>query len=42
MLNLDTHILLHAVAGSLTKREREVLAKDRWSISAIVLSLIHI
>ena len=37
MLNLDTHILLHAVAGNLTKRERELLASDRWSISAIVL-----
>jgi PIN domain nuclease of toxin-antitoxin system len=37
MLNLDTHILLHAVAGSLKRRERELLAGDRWSISAIVL-----
>lgn len=37
MLNLDTHVLLHAVAGKLTKRERETLSRDRWSISAIVL-----
>jgi PIN domain nuclease of toxin-antitoxin system len=37
MLNLDTHILLHAVAGSLKRRERELLRRDRWSISAIVL-----
>jgi PIN domain nuclease of toxin-antitoxin system len=37
MLNLDTHVLLHAVAGKLTKREHELLAGDRWSISAIVL-----
>jgi PIN domain nuclease of toxin-antitoxin system len=37
MLNLDTHILLHAVAGNLKRHERELLAGDRWSISAIVL-----
>ena len=37
MLNLDTHILLHAVAGNLKRRERELLGADRWSISAIVL-----
>jgi PIN domain nuclease of toxin-antitoxin system len=37
MLNLDTHILLHAVAGSLRGRERELLGGHRWSISAIVL-----
>jgi PIN domain nuclease of toxin-antitoxin system len=37
MLNLDTHILLHALGGELTAREREVLASDTWSISAIVL-----
>lgn len=37
MLNLDTHILLHAVAGSLTQRESRLLARDRWSVSAIVL-----
>ena len=37
MLNLDTHILLHAVAGKLTAREQRLLRADRWSISAIVL-----
>lgn len=37
MLNLDTHILLHAVAGRLTAKEDALLRSDRWSISAIVL-----
>lgn len=37
MLNLDTHILLHALTGHLTRREREVLNDPDWSISAIVL-----
>jgi PIN domain nuclease of toxin-antitoxin system len=37
MLNLDTHVLLHAVAGRLTAREDALLRNDRWSISAIVL-----
>ena len=37
MLNLDTHILLHALAGSLRPRERRLLSEQRWSISAIVL-----
>ena len=37
MLNLDTHILLFALAGDLRPRERELLQSDRWSISAIVL-----
>ncbi len=37
MLNLDTHILLHALEGTLTDRERNLLTADRWSISAIVL-----
>ena len=37
MLNLDTHILLHAVAGRLTPRELAALREERWSISAIVL-----
>ena len=26
MLNLDTHVLLHAVGGELTRRERQLLA----------------
>ncbi|MFB3827557.1 MAG: type II toxin-antitoxin system VapC family toxin [Bryobacteraceae bacterium] len=37
MLNLDTHILLHALAGSLTRHEKSVLSRHRWGISAIVL-----
>ncbi len=37
MLNLDTHVLLHAVAGRLTTRETTLLQSDQWSISAIVL-----
>jgi len=37
MLNLDTHILVHALAGDLTARERRILSGDNWSISAIVL-----
>jgi PIN domain nuclease of toxin-antitoxin system len=36
MLNLDTHILLYALAGSLKPAERRLLATDVWSISAIV------
>lgn len=37
MLNLDTHILLYALTGDLTKRERSLLSRDAWSISAIVI-----
>jgi PIN domain nuclease of toxin-antitoxin system len=37
MLNLDTHILIFALADELTSSERKILAKDRWSISGIVL-----
>lgn len=37
MLNLDTHILLHALAGSLRPAERRLLEGDVWSISAIVI-----
>jgi PIN domain nuclease of toxin-antitoxin system len=37
MLNLDTHIVLHALAGSLTGREEALLRREPWSISAIVL-----
>lgn len=37
MLNLDTHILIHALAGSLTPRERTLLSGEPWSVSAIVL-----
>jgi PIN domain nuclease of toxin-antitoxin system len=37
MLNLDTHIVLYALAGSLTPREAKLLRHEPWSISAIVL-----
>jgi PIN domain nuclease of toxin-antitoxin system len=37
MLNLDTHVLLHALGGRLTPRERRLLEGDSWSISGIVL-----
>src|ERR1700730_14960896 len=37
MLNLDTHVLVFALTGELTPRERRLLASARWSISGIVL-----
>ena len=37
MLNLDTHVLLHALGGKPTRRESRILAEQPWSISAIVL-----
>jgi PIN domain nuclease of toxin-antitoxin system len=37
MLNLDTHILLYALLGKLTRHEKAVLSRHRWGISAIVL-----
>jgi PIN domain nuclease of toxin-antitoxin system len=37
LLNLDTHVLLHALGGRLTARERRLLEGDSWSISGIVL-----
>jgi PIN domain nuclease of toxin-antitoxin system len=37
MLNLDTHVLVHALAGELTRSEEALLRGDSWSISAIVL-----
>jgi len=37
MLNLDTHILVHALQGTLRKNESNLLAQHSWSISAIVL-----
>jgi PIN domain nuclease of toxin-antitoxin system len=37
MLNLDTHILLFALDGSLKPAERKLLASNPWGISAIVL-----
>src|SRR6266487_1683470 len=37
MLNLDTHILIHALTGHVSAAERKLLAAEEWSISAIVL-----
>jgi len=37
MLNLDTHILLHALSGDLRRSEARLLSSEVWSISAIVL-----
>ena len=37
MLNLDTHILVHALAGELTPAEDRLLAGHQWGISAMVL-----
>lgn len=37
MLNLDTHVLLYAVAGELTAAENRSLRGDTWSVSSIVL-----
>lgn len=42
MLNLDTHILLHALDGRLEDAERRVFAAyGEWGISAIVFSEIE-
>ena len=37
MLNLDTHVLIHALAGDLRAREASLLRSRRWGISGIVL-----
>jgi PIN domain nuclease of toxin-antitoxin system len=37
MLNLDTHILLFALLGTVTRHEKAVLARHQWGVSAIVL-----
>ncbi len=37
MINLDTHILIHALAGTLRPKERDLLTTGQWGISAIVL-----
>ena len=37
MLNVDTHVLLCAVVGTLRPREKALLRTEPWSISAIVL-----
>lgn len=37
MLNLDTHIFIYALSDDLSKKEKTILAKEPWSISAIVI-----
>lgn len=37
MLNLDTHIVIYIVNGTLRPREKALLDREEWSISAIVL-----
>ena len=37
MINLDTHILIFALTGDVTEKEKRALAGSPWSISAIVL-----
>lgn len=37
MLNLDTHVLVFALQGALTAREKRLLGANGWGISAIVL-----
>jgi len=37
MLNLDTHILVDALLGEVSRKERALLAKEKWCISGIVL-----
>lgn len=37
MVNLDTHVLIYALAGSLRPSERRLLSENPWSIASIVL-----
>jgi PIN domain nuclease of toxin-antitoxin system len=37
MLNLDTHVLIYALSGTLNAGERNLLTRNSWTISAIVL-----
>ncbi|HXT14376.1 MAG TPA: type II toxin-antitoxin system VapC family toxin [Gemmatimonadaceae bacterium] len=36
MINLDTHVLIFALAGELTPKERRLLTSQPWSISGVV------
>ena len=36
MLNLDTHVLIHALRGDVRPRERALLAANSWGVAAIV------
>jgi len=35
-LNLDTHVLVSALADDLSRRERELLTENQWGIASIV------
>ena len=37
MINLDTHILIHALTDELRSKEREQLVSHQWGVSSIVL-----
>ncbi len=37
MINLDTHVLVFALSGQATPKERKALGRNTWGISAIVL-----
>ncbi len=37
MVNLDTHVLIHALAGDLRPMEESVLRSNEWGVAAIVL-----
>jgi PIN domain nuclease of toxin-antitoxin system len=37
VINLDTHVLVHALAGTSSAREQRILVAGDWVISAIVL-----
>jgi PIN domain nuclease of toxin-antitoxin system len=36
VVNLDTHVLVHALAGRPTARERRILSREPWGVCAIV------
>jgi PIN domain nuclease of toxin-antitoxin system len=36
MVNIDTHILVFALSGEITERERKILTATTWSLSSIV------
>lgn len=46
VISLDTHILVFALAGEVSRKERRLLTANTWSISAIVLwelaKLVHL
>jgi len=36
MINLDTHILVFALSGEVSNKEKDILTSNQWSISGIV------